>query len=117
MTWTIPSGVGSTITKIAVAGVLVALPAAALSGPAYAAPASGGTPSVLPAPLPADPPTDAPQPPPAPAPAPAGEYYNTNDANDWWYNHSAGGGRSGASSWNFAIASSVCSNARLRLPL
>ena len=96
MTWTIPSGVGGTISKIAVAGVLIALPAAALSGPAYAAPGPGGTPSVLPAPLPADPPTDAPQPPPAPAPQhSAGEYYNTNDANDWWYNGSADGGGGG----------------------
>ena len=56
--------------KIAVAGVLIAIPAAAVSVPAYAAPGFGGTPNtpaVLPAPPPADPPTDAPQPPPPPA--------------------------------------------------
>ncbi|MGB6516735.1 MAG: hypothetical protein WBF57_27870 [Mycobacterium sp.] len=94
MTWTIPPSVGSTITKIAVAGVLIAMPAAALSVPAFAAPGSSGTPSVLPAPPPADPPTDAPAPPaPPPAPqAPAGEYYNPND---WWYNGSADGGGGG----------------------
>jgi hypothetical protein len=93
MTWTIPPGVGSTITKIAVAGVLIAMPAAALSVPAFAAPGSSGTPSVLPAPPPADPPTDAP-PPPAP-PQQNYEYYNPNDANDWWYNGSADGGGGG----------------------
>lgn len=93
MTWTIPLGVGSTITKIAVAGVLIAMPAAALSVPAVAAPGSSGTPSVLPAPPPADPPTDAP-PPPAP-PQQNYEYYNPNDANDWWYNGSADGGGGG----------------------
>jgi hypothetical protein len=95
MTWTIPSGVGDTIGKIAVAGVLVALPATAVCGPAYAAPGFGGTPSVLPAPPPADPP--APPPPPAPAQHSAGEYYNANDANDWnnWYNAGADGGGGG----------------------
>ena len=93
MTWTIPPSVGSTITKIAVAGVLIAMPAAALSVPAFAAPGSSGTPSVLPAPPPADPPTDAP-PPPAP-PQQNYEYYNPNDANDWWYNGGTDGGGGG----------------------
>jgi hypothetical protein len=95
MTWTIPSDVGGAIGKIAVAGVLVALPATAVCGPAYAAPGFGGTPSVLPAPPPADPP--APPPPPAPAQHSAGEYYNVNDANDWnnWYNAGADGGGGG----------------------
>ena len=95
MTWTIPSGVGGTIGKIAVAGMLVALPATAVCGPAYAAPGFGGTPSVLPAPPPADPP--APPPPPAPGQHSAGEYYNVNDANDWnnWYNAGADGGGGG----------------------
>ena len=96
MTWTIPSGVGGTIGKIAVAGVLVALPATAVCGPAYAAPGFGGTPSVLPAPPPADPPPNPP-PPPAPAQHSAGEYYNVNDADDWnnWYNAGADGGGGG----------------------
>jgi hypothetical protein len=93
MTWAIPSGVRNTITKTAVAGVLIALPTAALSVPAYATPGSSGTPSVLPAPPPADPPTDAP-PPPAP-PQQNYEYYNPNDANDWWYNGGADGGGGG----------------------
>ena len=84
MTWT--------IAKIAAAGVLAAIPIAAVSIPAYAAENPGGAPIVLPAPLPADPP-------PAPAPpAPPGhnyEYYNPNDYNDWWYNQGADGGGGG----------------------
>jgi hypothetical protein len=84
MTWT--------IAKIAAAGVLAALPVAAVSIPAYAAENPGGAPIVLPAPPPADPP-------PAPAPpAPPGhnyEYYNPNDYNDWWYNQGADGGGGG----------------------
>ena len=48
MTWT--------IAKIAAAGVLAAIPIAAVSIPAYAAENPGGAPSVLPAPPPADPP-------------------------------------------------------------
>jgi hypothetical protein len=95
MTWAIPSGVRNTITKTALAAVLVAIPTAAVSIPAYAAAGFGGTPSVLPAPPPADPPTDAPAPPaPPPAPqAPAGEYYNPNDW--YWYNMGADGGGGG----------------------
>jgi hypothetical protein len=84
MTWT--------IAKIAAAGVLAAIPVAAVSIPAYAAENPGGAPIVLPAPPPADPP-------PAPAPtAPPGhnyEYYNPNDYNDWWYNQGADGGGGG----------------------
>jgi hypothetical protein len=87
MTWAMSSGVRSTIRKIAVAGMLIAIPTAAVSVPACAAPGFGGTPNtsaVLPAPPPADPPTDAPKPPPPPPPPaqpPNGEYYNPND---WW---------------------------------
>ena len=86
MTWTMSTGVRSNIRKVAVAGVLIAGSAAAVSVPAYAA--TGGTPNTqvfLPAPPPADPPTK-PQPPPPPPPAqqPNGEYYNPNDPNDWW---------------------------------
>ncbi len=87
-----PSVVGSTVSKVAVAGVLIAIPAAALSVPAYATPGFGGTPNtpaVLPAPPPADPPTDAP-PPPAP-PQQNYEYYNPND----WYNYGGGDGGGG----------------------
>ena len=82
------------IAKIAAAGVLAAIPIAAVSIPAYAAENPGGAPIVRPAPLPADPATD-----PAPPPAPAGhgEYYNPNDYNDWynWYNAGADGGGGG----------------------
>ena len=90
MTWTIPPGVGSTITKIAVAAMFVAIPAAAVSVPGYAA---ANTPAVLPAPPPADPPTDAP-PPPAP-PQQNYEYYNPNDSWYNWYNSGADGGGGG----------------------
>ena len=88
MTRAMSSGVRSNIRKIAMAGVLIAIPTvAAVSVPAYAAPGFGGTPNtpaVLPAPPPADPPTNAPQPPPPPAQTSNGEYYNPNDPNDWW---------------------------------
>jgi hypothetical protein len=80
--------VRSNMRKIAAAGVLVAVSAAAVSVPAYAAPSSRGTPTLqafLPSPPPADPPTNAPQPPPPPpAQQSNGEYYNPNDPNDWW---------------------------------
>ena len=69
------------IGTLAVAGVLVAIPTAAVSVPAYAAPA------VLPAPPPADSPTNPPQPPPPPPGAAQpghGEYYSPNDTEDWW---------------------------------
>jgi hypothetical protein len=87
MTWAMSSGVRSNIRKIAVAGVLIAIPTAALSVPAYAAPGFGGTsnpPAVLPAPLPADPPTNAPQPPPPPPPQPAPPPVNQQQADDFW---------------------------------
>jgi hypothetical protein len=70
------SGARSRIAKIAVAGVLIGIPAAAVSIPAYAAPGFGGAPTVLPAPLPADPPTTAPEPPPPPPAA--------TEPDDWW---------------------------------
>jgi hypothetical protein len=92
MTWTRSSGVRSSITKIAVAGVLIGIPAAAVSFPAYAAPGFGGASNVLPAPLPADPPTNEPAPPPPPPPpAPV----QSNSTNDYWYNGSADGGGGG----------------------
>ena len=75
------SGVRSSITKIAVAGVLIGIPAAAVSVPAYAAPGFGGASNVLPAPLPADPPNNAPEPPPPP-PAPVQSNYGYTE--DWW---------------------------------
>jgi hypothetical protein len=82
MTWAMSSGVRSNISKIAVAGVLIAIPTAAVSVPAYAAPGFGATtntPAVLPAPPPADPPTSAPQPPPPPPPP-----VNQQEADDFW---------------------------------
>ncbi|WIM90069.1 hypothetical protein PT015_11960 [Candidatus Mycobacterium wuenschmannii] len=69
MTWT--------AAKIAVTGVLAAIPIAAVCLSASAV---------------ADPPDD---PNPGPAPVHQGEYYNPNDYNDWWYNHSADGGGGG----------------------
>ena len=87
MTWTMSSGVRSKVRKIAVAGVLIAVPTAAVSVPAYAAPGFGGlpnTPAVLPASPPADPPPPPPPPPPTAAQPSNGEYYTPNDPNDWW---------------------------------
>ena len=84
MTWT--------FAKFAAAGVLTAIPIAAVGIPAYASETSGGAPIVLPAPLPAEPP----QPPAPPAPpGHHGEYYNPNDYNDWWYNMGSDGGGGG----------------------
>jgi len=85
MTWAMSSGVRSNIRKIAVAGVLIAIPTAAVSLPAYAAPGLSGapnTPAVLPAPPPADPPTNTPQPP--PPPPPAQQPVNPQEAEDFW---------------------------------
>ena len=85
MTSAIPSSARINITKIALAGALLAMPAAAMNIPAYATPGVGGTansPAVITAPPPADPPTDAPQPP--PPQSTHGEYYNPNDQDDWW---------------------------------
>jgi hypothetical protein len=65
-------GARSSITKVMVAMVLIAIPTAGVSVSAYAAP--GGAPNtparygVLPAPPPADPATNTPQPPPPPPP-------------------------------------------------
>ena len=84
MTWAMSPRVRSSIGTLAVSGVLIAIPMAAVSVPADAAP---NTPAVLPAPPPADPPTDAPQPAPPPPAANQprhGEYYSPNDAEDWW---------------------------------
>jgi len=80
------------IAKIAVAGVLIGMPLAAVSVPAYAAPGFGGAAAVLPAPLPSDPPTIAP-PPPAPPPPTHTRYAETDD---WWgYGMDSGGGGGG----------------------
>ncbi|HXO83489.1 MAG TPA: hypothetical protein VN856_26805 [Mycobacterium sp.] len=84
MTWT--------IAKIAAAGVLTAIPIAAVGMPVCAAANSGGAPIVLPAPPPADPPP-APEPP--AQPGHNYEYYNPNDYNDWWYNQGSDGGGGG----------------------
>jgi hypothetical protein len=79
-----------TIAKFAATGVLTVMPIAALGSPACAVASPGSAHHVLPAPPPADPANDTPAP-----PAPHGEYYNPNDYNDWWYNHSADGGGGG----------------------
>jgi hypothetical protein len=94
MNWTVPSGAGRVVTKIAVAGILFAAPVAAFGAPAFAAADLGGTPSVLTAPPPADPPP-APAPP-APAPPQQNyEYYNPDDSNDWYNSGADGGGGGG----------------------
>ncbi|WP_428340928.1 hypothetical protein [Mycobacterium sp.] len=87
MTWT--------IAKIAAAGVLTAMPIAAVAIPACAVASSGSAPIVLPAPRPADPPPAPPAPP--AQPGSHGEYYNPNDYNDWYnsYNLGADGGGGG----------------------
>ena len=85
----------SSITKIAVAGVLIAIPVAGVSVPAYATPGVGGASNTLtpygvhPAPPPAAPSTDAPEPPsPLPAPPQAPAY-------DWWSYGQGDGGAGG----------------------
>jgi hypothetical protein len=89
MTRATSSGARGSIAKMAVAGVLIGIPIAAVSVPAYAAPT--GTPSVLTVPLPADPPTIAPAPPPPPQ-----EPATTNYTDDWWgYGTDASGGGGG----------------------
>ena len=92
MTWARSSGVSSSIAKIAVAGLLIGIPVATISVPAYAAPGIANAPAVLPAPLPADPPTDAPAPP-APPRHQIGEELNA--VQDWWVPGDAGGGGGG----------------------
>ncbi len=92
MTWTRSPGVRSSITKIAVASILIGIPVAAVGVPAYAAPGIVNAPAVLPAPLPADPPTDAPAPP-APPHRQIGEELNA--VQDWWVPGDAGGGGGG----------------------
>jgi hypothetical protein len=80
------SSARGSIAKIAVVGVFVGLPLAAVSIPAYAAPTD--TPAVLPAPLPADPPPNPPAPPPPPP--------QTSYTDDWWgYGYGDGGGGGG----------------------
>jgi hypothetical protein len=93
MYWTIPSGMGRVVTKVAVTGVLLAAPVATFGAPAFAATGFGDTPSVLRAPPPADPPPEPPAPAP-PAPQQNYEYYNPQDPNDW-YNYGADGGGGG----------------------
>ena len=77
MTWT--------LAKIATVGVLAAMPVAAVSLSAHAE----SNHVVAQRPAPAEPSND-----PSPTP-PHGEYYNTNDANDWWVTGDAGGGGGG----------------------
>ena len=97
MTWAMSSRVRSSITKIAVAGVLIAIPTTGVSVPAYATPGFRGTSDPLapygvhPAQPPAVPSTDVPQPPRPPlvfAPAPV-------DASDSWAYGQGDGGAGG----------------------
>jgi hypothetical protein len=78
VTWALSLGVRKSLTKIAMAGALVAIPMAAVNVPAHAT--SPAHYSALPAPPPADPPTDAPQPPPPP-PAPPLRWFPADDFN------------------------------------
>jgi hypothetical protein len=93
MTWTM-SFIRSSIPKIAVAGVLIAIPTAGVSVPVHATPGFGGAPNVLapygvhPAQPPAAPSTDAPEPPPPPSPVVAPVY-------DWWAYGQGDGGAGG----------------------
>jgi hypothetical protein len=95
MTRTKPSGFNS-ITKMAVAGVLIAIPMAGVSVPVNATPGVSGTSNTLapngvhPAQPPAAPSTDEPQPP-APAPAP----YQSPADYDWWSYGTGDGGAGG----------------------
>jgi hypothetical protein len=82
MTWS--------IAKLAAAGVLAAMPIAAASLPAVAIADSSTAPVVLPVPLPADPQID-----PAPPAPQHGEYYSTNDYDDWYNTGADGGGGGG----------------------
>ena len=72
-----------TLTKLAVAGMLLAAP---LGGALGLAAQAAANPLIV---APNDPPPD----PPAPT-VPHGEYYNPTDPNDW-YNHSADSGGGG----------------------
>lgn len=80
MTWPKSSRVRGSIAKIAVAGVLLAIPTAAVVVSVHAMPGFGGT---LAAPS-----TDAPAPPP-PAPPPVASDY------DWWSYGQGDGGAGG----------------------
>jgi hypothetical protein len=95
MSWTKSSGVRSSIPKIAVAGVLFAVPMAGVSVPAHATPVFGGASNPLapygvnPAQPPAAPATDTPDPPaPAPQRAEVPVY-------DWWSYGQGDGGAGG----------------------
>ena len=82
----------SSIGKIAVTAVFIALPIAGVRVPAYAVPGTSSTPAVRQAPLPADPPTDEPAPP-APAAPPIGREYLGEI--DWWVSSGGEGGGGG----------------------
>ena len=89
-------GVRSGITKIAVAGVLIAIPAAGVSVPVHATPGFGGTSNPLglygvhPPQSPATPSTNAPPPPPPPPPPAQPPAYDS-----WAYGQAGGGGGGG----------------------
>ncbi len=86
-------GVRSNITKIAVAGVLIAIPAAGVSVPVVATPGFGGTSDAVAlygVHPPQAPSTDAPQPP-APLPWPAQQSVDY----DWWAYGQGDGGAGG----------------------
>lgn len=97
MTWAMSFGVRSSIPKIAVVGVLIAIPMAGVSVPVHATLGFGGMSNTLapygfhPAQPPAAPSTDAPAPPPPPPPPaqlPGGVY-------DWWAYGQGDGGAGG----------------------
>jgi hypothetical protein len=97
------SGVRSSITKIAVAGVLIAIPTAGVSVPVHvhATPGFGGASNTLapyglhPAQPPAAPSTDAPEPPPPPPPPPRPPAQPPSGGYDWWTYGTDGGGGGG----------------------
>ena len=86
--WAMPSGVRGCATKVAVAGVLMAIPTAGVSVPADAMPGFAATSNTLapygvhPAQPPAPPSTDAPGPPPPP-PDPCTDEMREEDIYEW----------------------------------
>jgi hypothetical protein len=88
MIWAMSSGVRGCMTTVAIAGVLMAIPTAAVSIPADATPGFAGTSNTLapygvhPAQPPAPPSTDAPEPP-TPTPEVCTDLMREEDVYEW----------------------------------
>ena len=87
--WAMSSGVRGCMTRVAVAGLLVAMPTAGVSVPADATPGFAGTSNTLapygvhPAQPPAPPSTEAPEPPPPPADEVCTDLMREEDIYEW----------------------------------